>query len=79
LPVPAQTANDYRVYASYRIGMGIIFFRALKLQRITDRRILFPFEGCPDIGPFDDPDSATQGALDLAQQLIAGDLKSPEL
>jgi hypothetical protein len=78
LPVPAKSVDDYRVYASYRITMGKIFFGALKVQRMTDKRILFPFEGCPDIGPFGDPDSATRAALELAQRLIAGDLQSPE-
>ncbi len=78
-PVAGKTTDDYRIYASYRADMGKIFYGALKVQRLTDKRVLYPFDGCPIIGPFNDPTSAKQAALALGEKLVNADLKSPEM
>jgi hypothetical protein len=51
---------------------------ALKVVRLTDRRVLFPFEGCPEIGPFPDRQSAVDAAQQYGEQLALGDLQIPE-
>lgn len=46
---------------------------------MTDKRALFPFEGCPEIGPFQDRQTAIDAARKYGEQLALGDLKNPEL
>jgi hypothetical protein len=78
-PIAGKTTDDYQIYASYRRGLGTTFFGTLKVQRTTDKRLLFPFDGCPVIGPFSESKSATQAAIELGEQIIESDLSTPEL
>jgi len=78
-PVPGKCAEDYRIYASYRISGDRKYYGTLRVQRIADKRLLYPFDGCPDIGPSDGPQPARQAALDLGAKLVAADIKNPEL
>jgi hypothetical protein len=61
--IPGRSLADFRIYASYR-GVPGQFYGTLKVVRLTDKRVLFPFEGCPEIGLFPD----RQAAVDAAQQ-----------
>jgi|ERR1700712_1866480 hypothetical protein len=76
--VPAQSLVDFRIYASYR-GVPGQFYGTLKVVRLTDKRVLFPFEGCPELGPFADRQSALDAARHYGEQLASGDLQQPEL
>jgi len=75
---PARSLADFRIYASYRGGCDR-FHGTLKVVRMTDKRALFPFEGCPEIGPFQDRQTAIDAARKYGEQLALGDLKNPEL
>lgn len=76
--VPGQSLADFRIYASYR-GVPGQFYGTLKHVRLTDKRVLFPFEGCPEIGPFPDRQAAVDAARQYGEQLASGDLQNPEL
>jgi hypothetical protein len=74
---PGQSLADFRIYASYR-GIPGQFHGTLKVVRLTDKRVLFPFEGCPEISPFPDRQAAVDAAQQYGEQLALGDLQNPE-
>ena len=76
--IQGRSLADFRIYASYR-GVPGQFYGTLKVVRLTDKRVLFPFEGCPEMGPFVDPQSAVDAAQRYGEQLASGDLQNPEL
>ncbi|OTP78072.1 hypothetical protein PAMC26577_05435 [Caballeronia sordidicola] len=51
---------------------------SLKVVRKTDSRLLFPFEGAPAIGPFDDKEQALRAATALGMQIVEADIANPE-
>ncbi|CAL8473618.1 DUF6723 family protein [Caballeronia sp. S22] len=67
------------VYASYRPGSGGRFVGTLKVVRLTDGRLLFPFDGAEEIGPFDSKDAAKRVALLRGSEIVQADLRAPEL
>jgi hypothetical protein len=77
-PVAATSEEDFIVRTSYA-GTSGRFFGMLRVVRMTDGRTLFPFEGAPDIGPFQTILQATQAAKSFAERIVAGDLVKPEL
>jgi len=76
--IPEKSLADFRIYASYR-GVPGQFHGTLKVVRLTDKRVLFPFEGCPDIGPFSERQAALDAAQEYGERLALGDLQNPEL
>jgi hypothetical protein len=74
---PGQSLADFRIYASYR-GFPGQFYGTLKVVRLTDNRVLFPFEGCPELGPFEDRQAALDSARQYGERLALGDLQNPE-
>jgi hypothetical protein len=76
--IPGRALTDFPIYASYR-GVPGQFYGTLKVVRLTDKRVLFPFEGCPEIGPFLNRQSAVDAAQRYGEQLASGDLLNPEL
>jgi hypothetical protein len=76
--IPGRALADFRIYRSNR-GVPGQFYGTLKVVRLTDKRVLFPFGGCPEIGPFVDPQSAVDAAQRHGEQLASGDLQNPEL
>jgi hypothetical protein len=52
---------------------------ALKVVRKTDSRLLFPFDGAPTIGPFDDKEEALRAAVALGDEIVDADIANPEL
>ena len=75
----AQTEDDYAVYASYRPSSCGRFIGTLKVIRLTDARLLYPFEGAEDIGPFSAKDAAREAAIQRGREIIQADLQHPEL
>ena len=77
--MPGHSQGDFQIYASYRGSPSAGFYGTLKVVRKTDGRLLYPFDGASDIGPF----STSTGALAAAQQrglaIVDGDLAQPEL
>ncbi|SAL86184.1 hypothetical protein AWB74_07599 [Caballeronia arvi] len=78
-PTPGRSEDDYKVYASYRPGSSGRFMGTLKVVRLTDGRLLFPFEGAEEIGPFDTKDAAKQAAMLRGLEIVHLDLRAPEL
>lgn len=73
-----QSEEDYMIYASYRPHVGS-FFGTLKVVRQTDGRLLYPFDGSDDIGPFPSKGAATAAAAQLGGEIVEADLQNPEL
>jgi len=78
-PTPGRSADDYRVYASYRPGTTGRFVGTLKVVRVTDGRLLFPFDGAEEIGPFETKEAARGAASRRGTEIVEADLHSPEL
>ena len=72
------TVNDYKTYATYRRTVNGTFMGALKVVRTLDDRLLFPFDGAPTIGPFDDAAEAREAARLKGEEIVAADLANPE-
>ncbi|SAK91704.1 hypothetical protein AWB78_04950 [Caballeronia calidae] len=70
--------DDYAVYASYRPSLGR-FIGTLKVIRQADARLLYPFSGAEDIGPYASKDAAKEAAVKLGEDIVRGDLLNPEL
>jgi hypothetical protein len=73
----ARSHDDFAIYATYRLMHGR-FVGSLKVVRKTDSRLLFPFEGAPAIGPFDDKEQALRAATALGIQIVEADIANPE-
>jgi hypothetical protein len=41
--------------------------------------MLFPFDGCPEFGPYSDPERAVHSARAFGEKVVADDLLHPEL
>lgn len=78
-PTPGRSEDDYKVYASYRPGASGRFVGTLKVVRLTDGRLLYPFDGAEDIGPFDSKEAAKHKALLRGSEVVQADLHAPEL
>ena len=50
-------AENYEVIASFRRTMGGIV-PTLKVIRLSDKRVIYPFRGCADMPLCEDPQSA---------------------
>jgi hypothetical protein len=76
--MPGHSQSDFQIYASYRGSLSSGFYGTLKVVRKTDGRLLYPFDGASDLGPF----STSMGAVAAAQQrgiaIVDGDLARPE-
>lgn len=78
-PAPGKAEDDFRIYASYRGSSASGYYGTLKVVRITDGRLLYPFEGAEQIGPFNNKADAVDAAHRRGDEIVAGDLKAPEL
>lgn len=74
----ADSETDFDVHAGYRTTGSRRFMGTLRVVRKTDGRFLYPFEGAPEIGPFDRAPQARDAAEDYGRELIAADLRNPE-
>ncbi|WP_250487761.1 DUF6723 family protein [Caballeronia sp. GaOx3] len=78
-PTPGRSEEDYRVYASCRPGSSGRFMGTLKVVRVTDGRLLFPFHGAEELGPFEAREAAKNAAKQRGMEIVEADLHSPEL
>ncbi|MFC0397028.1 DUF6723 family protein [Paraburkholderia rhizosphaerae] len=74
----AESKQDYEIYATYRRTTEGAFVGLLKVVRKTDGRLLFPFAGAPDIGPFDNGQQAREAAQHYGETVVNADLENPE-
>ena len=71
------SAENYEVTASFRRTMGGIV-PTLKVIRLSDKRVIYPFRGCADMPLCGDPQSAKNFAEVYGRQLVSGDIAVPE-
>ncbi|SDR54167.1 hypothetical protein SAMN05443245_7367 [Paraburkholderia fungorum] len=73
-----QTADDYFVSIASKSVQKGRYYGTLSVVRKTDGRILYPFDGAPDLGPFPTFVEARDAAQVWASRLISADLLNPE-
>ncbi|MBC8642901.1 hypothetical protein IAG25_39680 [Caballeronia sp. EK] len=76
--VAGKNEEDYAIYASYRPHLKG-FIGVLKVVRLTDARLLYPFDGADEIGPFSTQAAARAAAVQRGGDIVHGDLRTPEL
>jgi hypothetical protein len=74
----ATSPDDFGVYSTYRYEGAGRYFGVLKVVRKTDGRMLFPFDGAPEIGPFSTAKEARGAADEYGAKIVAADLANPE-
>ena len=77
-PIEANPARaNYSVVASARrTSSGTV--PTLKVIRLSDKRVIFPFQGCADMPLFTDSPEAKEFAEQYGWQLVDGDIAVPE-
>lgn len=75
--IPAQTADQFAITATY-IEQSKQFFGKLKVVRLTDKRVIYPYDGAEQIGPFESKREALAAAQLLGEKLVESDLRTPE-
>lgn len=78
-PVAGTSEGDFEVFAFYRGSPSGGFYGTLTVVRKTDGRLLYPFEGAADIGPFCSNVDAVDAAKRQGLAIVDGDLLRPEL
>ena len=73
---PASWAN-YNVAASSRRTTGGTM-PTLRVTRLSDKRVIYPFVGCADMPLFPDAQSARDYAERYGASLVDGDIAVPE-
>ncbi|WP_251031796.1 DUF6723 family protein [Paraburkholderia strydomiana] len=71
-------ADGYRIYATYRRTPTGAYLGELKVVRISDDRLVYPFDGAPTIGPFQDASAAREAAMSKGKEVVEEDLRNPE-
>jgi len=78
-PIPVSTVprDNYQVVvSSRRTSSGTI--PTLKVLRLSDKRVIYPFTGCADMPLFEDAQGARIYAEAYGWQLVDGDIAVPE-
>jgi hypothetical protein len=73
---PVAYAN-YNVAASSRRATGGTM-PTLRIVRLSDKRVIYPFTGCADMPLFPDAQSARDYAQRYGATLVEGDIAVPE-
>lgn len=69
--------QQYEVVASFRRAtFGVV--PTLKVIRLSDKRVIYPFVGCADMPLCENPESAKDFATTYGWQLVSGDIAVPE-
>jgi hypothetical protein len=77
-PEPKTTkAEDYRVEVSSFRSSGQ-FYARIRIERLTDKKVIYPFEGAETLGPYESSDKAREAGQVRARELVDADIKSPE-
>ncbi|WP_061122949.1 DUF6723 family protein [Caballeronia catudaia] len=74
----AGTYEGFDIYASYVVNATGMHIGTLKVVRKRDKRVLYPFDGCETIGPFESSDDARRAAEALGRRIVTADIASPE-
>ncbi|MBB5445978.1 hypothetical protein OKW46_003753 [Paraburkholderia sp. WSM4179] len=77
--VPGTSEDDFEISASAKMAGYRRFFGVLKVVRTTDGRMLFPFDGAPELGPHASRLEALAAAQVYGEHIVASDLERPEL
>lgn len=77
-PTLPQSVEDYLVTAAYNCIARDRYFGKLKVVRLCDRRVLYPYDGAEAIGPFPSGYEAREAANELGRRIVDRDLVSPE-
>ena len=77
--VPGKTESDFEVNAGSKLAGYRRFFGVLRVVRKTDGRLLFPFDGAPDLGPYSTKEEALAAAQVYGEHIVEHDLARPEL
>jgi hypothetical protein len=78
-PAAGSTDEDFAVYASYRGTVAAGYYGTLKVVRLTDSRLLYPFDGAEVIGPYPTKAAAIWAARQRGDDVVRADLARPEL
>mgnify|MGYP007053963445 CR=1 FL=1 len=66
--------GDFEIFATYHGTSDGRYVGGLRVIRKSDRKILFPFEGAPQIGPYATPAQAREAAALIARQPVIVEL-----
>ncbi|SAL15994.1 hypothetical protein AWB73_00776 [Caballeronia turbans] len=84
-PMPRTTLNSeagiyegFDIYASYVVNATGMHIGTLKVVRKRDKRVLYPFDGCETIGPFESSEDARRAAEELGRRIVTADIANPE-
>jgi hypothetical protein len=70
--------DDFEIFASYHGTGDGRYVGGLKVVRKADRKLLFPFDGAPEIGPYATADEARRAAINYGREIVAADRAAPE-
>jgi hypothetical protein len=77
-PAVATSRDDFSVYVTARRSCDGRFYADLLVSRKADGRRLFPFDGAPEVGPFQSIEEARIAAEEYGARIVAADLACPE-
>jgi hypothetical protein len=77
--VPGKDESDFEVSAASRLAGYRRFFGVLRVVRKTDGRLLFPFDGAPELGPYTTKQEALAAAQVYGEHIVEHDIARPEL
>lgn len=70
--------GDYEVVCRPRVSILGNYAADLRIRRKTDRKLIYPHDGCRVPGVFDAPKDGRVAALELAHEVIRLDIEYPE-
>ncbi|MDH6146368.1 hypothetical protein OKW46_000290 [Paraburkholderia sp. WSM4179] len=78
-PATILSRDDFSIFVTARRSADGRFYADLMVSRKVDGRRLFPFDGAPDVGPFDSIEEARLAAEEYGARIVAADLACPEM
>jgi hypothetical protein len=74
---PALGRDSYSVTVTVG-GTQSQQYARLKIRRLRDKKTIYPFDGAPEIGPYEDMETARNQALAYGWSLVDADIALPE-
>jgi hypothetical protein len=78
IPAGDFRREDYDVVCGQKVNALGRYIGYLRIRRIPDGKLIYPFDGCQVPGPFATGDEARHAACEMAEELIRLDIASPE-